>query len=112
MAYLEQENSNFTGLDYSLGVFNFTAVYRLHQKIFLRGNLRWQRKNYSGIDDSQQPIGIDPEIGEGNNGNFDVLYTFNKNISFILRTNFLNMESTFRNIYYSKKIIELMLEFK
>ena len=57
-------------------------------------------------------VKVDPEIGEGSNGNFDILYNLKENLAFILRTNFLNMESTFRNKYYSKKIIEVMLEFK
>ena len=110
--HLEKENSNFTGLDYSIGVIDLTTVYRLFPKIYFRGNFRWQRKNYLGVNGTQPIIGIDPEIGEGNNGNFDILYTMSKKVSFILRSNLLRQESTFRNRYYSKKVFEIILELK
>ena len=110
--HLEKENSNFTGLDYSIGVIDLTTVYRLFPKIYFRGNVRWQRKNYLGVNETQPLIGIDPEIGEGNNGNFDILYSMSRKVSFILRSNLLRQESTFRNKYYSKKVFEIIVEFK
>jgi hypothetical protein len=110
--HFEKQKSNYSGLEYFLSYSNITFAYKLFTKLYMRSNLRFQIKSYKGGFRPDQMISIDPEVGEGSNGNIDFVYLANKNISIIFRSRLLRQESIFRNKYYSNQIFEIMLEIK
>ncbi len=110
--HFENEHSNFSGLDYSLGYADVTAAVKICRPLIFRSNVRWQVKKYGRGDGSYPVIGIDPEVGAGSNGNFDLVYSLSQKSSLILRARLLKQESTVRNRYYAKRIFELILEMK
>lgn len=110
--HFEKEHSNFNGLDYSLGYVDLTYAAKIYRQLIFRGNVRWQVKKYGRGNIGYPVIGIDPEVGEGSNGNFDLVYPLSQNLSLIFRTRLLRQEATIRNRYYSKNIYELILEMK
>jgi len=109
---IENERSNYSGLTNSKIVFGLTPVFQLGTKWFLRGDFKWQQKSYKKPDERNQLIGIDPEIGEGNDLNLDVVFMLKQRYSVIARINLQKHESILRNRYYSKNIFECILEIK
>ena len=107
-----KQKSNYSGMEYFLTYSNITFAYKLFTRFYIRSNLRFQLKSYEGGFRPDQMISIDPEVGEGSNGNIDLVYLANRNISIILRSRLLRQESVFRNKYYSNQIFEIMLEIK